>query len=217
MRILFVSYAEKTHFQGMVPLAWALRAAGHEVVVASQPELMPTVASTGLPGVPLGRDHMLYQVTAWARRLDSAQEPGLFDVGERWPEHHSWERLEEGFGSAVSLWWKVVNDPWVAELVGFCRWWGPDLVLWEPVSFAGGVAAEVVGAVHGRVLWGMDLLGRMRSRFVDALAARGGGRDPLAEWLGDRAGRAGGVFSERMVRGHFTVDPLPEVLGLGAV
>ncbi|MGQ4272348.1 activator-dependent family glycosyltransferase, partial [Nocardiopsis changdeensis] len=105
----------------------------------------------------------------------------------------------------------------MAELVGFCRWWGPDLVLWEPVSFAGGVAAEAVGAVHGRVLWGMDLLGRMRSRFVDALAGRGGGRDPLAEWLGDRAGRAGGVFCERMARGYFTVDPLPEVLGLGAV
>ncbi len=36
MRVLFTTYAEKTHFLAMAPLAWALRTAGHEVVVASQ-------------------------------------------------------------------------------------------------------------------------------------------------------------------------------------
>ena len=41
MRILFASIAEKTHFLGMVPLAWALQTAGHEVRVASQPEMVP--------------------------------------------------------------------------------------------------------------------------------------------------------------------------------
>ena len=37
MRVLFATYPERTHFLAMVPLAWALRTAGHEVRVASQP------------------------------------------------------------------------------------------------------------------------------------------------------------------------------------
>ncbi|MFD6101009.1 hypothetical protein ACFVWN_26025, partial [Nocardiopsis flavescens] len=134
MRVLFVSYAEKTHFLGMVPLAWALRAAGHEVVVASQPELMPTVASTGLPGVPLGRDHRMAEVNRAVRLMGGAGARG-FDLMSDAPEDTTAERLRHGYQhELLPLWWKVVNDPWVAELVGFCRWWGPDLVLWEPVS-----------------------------------------------------------------------------------
>ncbi|SHJ73370.1 UDP:flavonoid glycosyltransferase YjiC, YdhE family [Nocardiopsis flavescens] len=216
MRVLITTHADSVGFSSMVPLAWALRNAGHEVRVATQPALTEEVVMSGLTAVPVGEDHRFPKLEEWSSEHEDEDDP-LLDLLTSRPEDVEWELFSEVYTDSVNWWWKVVNDPWVAELVGFCRWWGPDLVLWEPVSFAGGVAAEVVGAVHGRVLWGMDLLGRMRSRFVDALAARGGGRDPLAEWLGDRAGRAGGVFSERMVRGHFTVDPLPEVLGLGAV
>ena len=39
MRVLFAAHAERTHFYSMIPLAWALRTAGHEVYVASQPAL----------------------------------------------------------------------------------------------------------------------------------------------------------------------------------
>ncbi len=216
MRVLITTHADSVGFSSMVPLAWALRNAGHEVRVATQPALIEEVVMSGLTAVPVGEDHRFPKLEEWSSEHEDEDDP-LLDLLTSRPQDLEWELFSEVYTDSVTWWWKVVNDPGVAERVGVCRWWGPDLVLWEPVSFAGGVAAEVVGAVHGRVLWGMDLLGRMRSRFVDALAARGGGRDPLAQWLGDRAGRAGGVFCERMVRGHFTVDPLPEVLGLGAV
>ena len=45
MRVLVTTAAEKPHFLGLVPLAWALRSAGHEVVVASQPELAGAVSA----------------------------------------------------------------------------------------------------------------------------------------------------------------------------
>src|ERR1017187_1851466 len=39
----------------MVPVAWALRAAGHEVRVASQPDLTEVITGAGRPGVPVGQ------------------------------------------------------------------------------------------------------------------------------------------------------------------
>ncbi|WP_051915552.1 hypothetical protein [Streptomyces aureocirculatus] len=58
-RVLFVLYAEKTHLFIQVPLARAFAAAGHEVRVASQPELVPEITRAGLTAVPVGRDHAM--------------------------------------------------------------------------------------------------------------------------------------------------------------
>lgn len=54
MRVLLVPLAASPHFFVQVPLVWALRAAGHEVRVASQPDLMDTVTAAGLPATPVG-------------------------------------------------------------------------------------------------------------------------------------------------------------------
>src|SRR5262245_56951211 len=40
----------------MVPVAWALRTAGHEVRMASQPALLPTMCASGLQATAVGRD-----------------------------------------------------------------------------------------------------------------------------------------------------------------
>src|SRR5262249_30229195 len=54
MKALFPTWAWPSHFFPMVPLAWALRAAGHEVRVASGPELAGTIRASGLPAVSVG-------------------------------------------------------------------------------------------------------------------------------------------------------------------
>lgn len=41
---------------GCVPLAWALRTAGHEVRVAARPPLTDSITRAGLTAVPIGRD-----------------------------------------------------------------------------------------------------------------------------------------------------------------
>ncbi|MFD0026417.1 nucleotide disphospho-sugar-binding domain-containing protein [Streptomyces sp. NPDC058382] len=55
MRVLILSSPESTHFTCMVPLAWALRGAGHEVLVAGQPDIIPMARSAGLNTVSVGR------------------------------------------------------------------------------------------------------------------------------------------------------------------
>ncbi|SDH94192.1 glycosyltransferase, activator-dependent family [Sinosporangium album] len=219
MRVLIATVAEKPHFLGMVPLAWALRAAGHEVQVASQPMLTEVVAGAGLTSVPVGRDHDFWRVV---RRYS------LFDVLERdippfgratAPlDTISWDYLKEGYRRVVPWWWRVVNEPMTADLVAYCRAWRPDLVIWGPVTYAGAIAAQAVGAAHGRFLWGADIFGRMRAHFLRLMAERppGDREDLLGAWLGAHAARHGGAFSEELTRGQFTIDVIPPSLGVHA-
>ncbi|RQX22278.1 hypothetical protein DLJ57_25730, partial [Micromonospora chalcea] len=46
----------RSHFYSLVPLGWALQAAGHEVRVASHPSMVAAISSAGLAAVPLGAD-----------------------------------------------------------------------------------------------------------------------------------------------------------------
>ncbi|MGC5011905.1 activator-dependent family glycosyltransferase [Streptosporangium sp. DT93] len=214
MRVLFTSHAEKSHFLGMVPLAWALRNAGHEVRVASQPELTDVVTGAGLTAVPVGRDHQL-------RRLSKVREraaPGApaFDMAEDRPEVLTWEHLTWGYSGLVPWWWRVVNDPMIGDLAAFCRQWEPDLVIWEPLTYAGAIAAEACGAAHARFMWGLDLTARMRGHYLRVMAEQppGDRQDAFADWLRPHAERWGVPFSENMTTGHFTIDYTPTSLRL---
>ncbi|XKK41895.1 activator-dependent family glycosyltransferase [Nocardiopsis sp. ARC36] len=217
MRILFTTFSEKAHFIGMVPLAWALRAAGHEVRVASQPELAPTVAATGLPFVGVGTDHLLPQVISWVGRMGEDMRPDFDMMGVAAAEPPSWEALRAGYRDVlVPLWWKVVNDPMLDDLVSFCRAWRPDLVVWEPLTFAGAIAAQACGAPHARFLWSLDLFAAMRVQYLERMGEQPGADrdDPLRAWLENRAARYGVGFSEDLVRGRATLDPVPDSLGV---
>ncbi|MFF3444706.1 activator-dependent family glycosyltransferase [Streptosporangium sp. NPDC002721] len=217
MRVLFTAYAEKTHFLGMVPLAWALRNAGHEVRVASQPELTGVITGAGLTAVPVGRDHILHRLVGMTKeQAPSAPQPPSYDLAEDRPEVLTWKYLKEGYGAQFVPWWaRVVNDPMIGELTEFCRHWKPDLVIWEPVTYAGAIAAKACGAAHARMLWSLDLFTRMRGHYLRARAEHAPHeRDAMAEWLGARAAKAGTTFSEEMTTGHFTIDPTPASLRL---
>ncbi|GLU50022.1 activator-dependent family glycosyltransferase [Nocardiopsis ansamitocini] len=221
MRVLVVTQAEKTHMLSMIPLAWALRAAGHEVQVASQPTLTDAILETGLPASLVGDNHVLYQYLTFHTFLQDAftgeEEDEGFDMGsvDR-PETLGWEYLRDGYRDFVPWWWKIVNDPMLDDLVTLTRSWKPDLVLWEPTAFAASIAAEACGAMHARFLWGMDVTGRMRAAFLRRMVEQPPEEqeDLLADWLGERAARYGVEFSESLVRGHATVDPCPKTLRL---
>ena len=217
MRVLIVTVAEKTNFLNMVPLGWALRACGHDVLVASQPELGPVASGTGLPYTSVGRDHGFWRIMRLSRPAGAPSvDVPLFQGLEEPFEEISWDRLLGGYREVVPWWWRTVNDPMLEDLVALCRRWRPDLVLWEPIAFAAPIAAEATGAVHARFLWGVDLLGGMREAYLRAMDAQPEGerRDPLGEWMGRHAARWGVEFRERMTRGYFTLDYLPEPLRL---
>ncbi|MGI5271977.1 activator-dependent family glycosyltransferase [Nonomuraea sp. CA-218870] len=201
MRVVIATQAERSHFHSLVPLAWALSTAGHEVRVASHADLMDAVAGAGLTGVRVGSSSVMRHVMR--RAVASAPE---FDLSR--PDEMSGEELARWNERVVPWWWRVVNDPIVADLVAFCRWWRPQLVIWEPVTFAGPIAAQACGAAHGRLLWSVDVYARLRGRFLDG----GPVADPLAEWLGRRAGAYGLRFSEELTHGQFTLDHMPASL-----
>ncbi|MEU8976387.1 hypothetical protein AB0D11_45800, partial [Streptomyces monashensis] len=147
MRVLFVVFPWRTHLQHMVPLAWALQAAGHEVRVASGPELTGAVTASGLPAVPVGPDEPVFervereQAELYHKLVEAHGEHNdiLVDVCEDREDVLTWERLRWGsrFLAATT---RASNDAMVEELVEYCRWWQPDLVLWDWLSHAGAVA-----------------------------------------------------------------------------
>ncbi|NRQ31670.1 activator-dependent family glycosyltransferase [Nonomuraea sp. NN258] len=215
MKVLLATYAERAHFLGMVPLAWALQNAGHEVRVASQPELTDVITATGLTAVPVGKNHILHQLSkrpeAWGEK-----PPPAFDFAELRPEKLTWEYLGNGYGEQFVPWWcRVVNDPMIRELTEFALSWRPDLVVWEAVTYAGPIAAKACGAAHVRVLWSLDLFARLRAAYLDLVRERPGERhDALAGWIEARGARFGVRFSEDMAAGQATVDCMPASIRL---
>ncbi|MFI0777860.1 activator-dependent family glycosyltransferase [Streptomyces sp. NPDC021212] len=218
MRILIVTYAEKTHYLHMVSMGWALAAAGHEVRVASQPALTDAITASGLTAVPVGTDHVLLETAQEVARTNpQAFSRGPSYGGLEWPET-TWER-ELGINQAmVPYYLAIANNPeFVDGLVDFARSWRPELVLWEQMSYAGAVAARSVGAAHGRMLWGPDFLGRSREIFRELRDQQPEDQraDPLGEWQARQLERHGLPFDEEAVTGQFTVDPSPASARLG--
>lgn len=211
MRVLMTSFALNAHFYGSVPLAWALRAAGHEVRFASQPALTASITGAGLTAVPVGRNHTADDVMADVgaeifsryRYLDfSGGDPAMLE-----PE------FLQGINTVLTstFYMGANDDEMVDDLVAFARDWQPDLIIWEPFTFAGAVAARVTGAAHARLLWGPDLFLQMRQAFHGAMQSRPAELrdDSLAEWLTWTLGRYGHAFDEEMIVGQATIDQMP--------
>ena len=131
MRVLFVTIPEKSHLFCLTPIAWAMRAAGHEVRVASCVELVDVISRTGMTAVATGRNDGI-----------SAAMTSHRESQEEW-ESASWNELDPAkltyeteldraqlatYGSAM------YNEPMIDEMVEFARSWRPDLVIWDPLD-----------------------------------------------------------------------------------
>src|SRR4051812_8093906 len=213
MRIMVALSPEKSLFYYLVPLAWALRSAGHEVRVASAGRLAPTITAAGLTAVPVGRDRDAWRVVQndpvrlGAMRADVAPPYDSFAD----PDRVSWDYLRSGMTEAVRGWHRLTNFPLIADLVEYARGWKPDLVLWEPLCYAAPIAAQACGAVHARLLWGIDVFGAVREVYLRWMAEQPQAEqdDPLADWFAGYGRRYGFEPSPEMATGHFTVDQLP--------
>jgi UDP:flavonoid glycosyltransferase YjiC (YdhE family) len=150
MRVLFTTYAARPHFFPMVPLAWACVLAGHEVRIASTPSLMDAVERSGLPGVAVGTEIDLDARLAKGELAPKPPEPDE-------PERSVWDRVVDNmarlqFDTALAM---------VDDLVAFARSWQPDLVVQDPVSYAGQVAGQVIGVPTVGHLYGMARVARI--------------------------------------------------------
>jgi len=144
MRILFVTYGPRPHFFPMAPLAWAGRLAGHEVRVAGAPALVEPLRESGLLGVSVGADADVSGFLSSGAFRPKAPQPG-----------ESQEDALERFISGIVPIGFIRCAAMVDELIAFARQWRPDLVIYDPVTFAGPVMAQVIGVPAVCNLYGM--------------------------------------------------------------
>jgi len=189
--VLFTTWDWSGHFFPLVPLGWALRAAGHDVLVATDPGFAPTVTQAGLPALPVGP------------RFDSAQALASLINERGWvprvparPTADAAENTQRTRRrSLIGL--RIAADAAAAqadELVRFCRAWQPDLVVYEPMGFAGPLVARLLGVPAVRHLWGIDMTSNAPAHEADL--------------LGDLSARFG--LAEIGINGTMTLDPCPE-------
>nr|WP_157528098.1 nucleotide disphospho-sugar-binding domain-containing protein [Kibdelosporangium sp. MJ126-NF4]CEL17276.1 Glycosyltransferase [Kibdelosporangium sp. MJ126-NF4]CTQ91494.1 Glycosyltransferase [Kibdelosporangium sp. MJ126-NF4] len=195
MRILFTVFGSRPHIYPLVPLAWAFRVAGHDVRLASTPMWAPDMAYTGLPSVSVGGSPA---VTARVRdELANAmftQQPWPAD----WAADISTLTTRQlAYLESVGRYLVAAAAAMTDELVAFARHWAPDMVVYDSFSYAGRVAAEVIGVPAIRHLSGTDSAQRLELTQP--------GPHPLPEYqaLFDR------FHVPQTIDAHATVDPTP--------
>jgi len=187
VRVLVSTWGWRSHFYPLTPLAWALRCAGHDVRVASQPGMMDAITGAGLPGVPVGpaldfTEVFGSQIGRVATRVEraSAQSAGI--VPAVTPD-----------GGVVRY-----ADAMLDDLVAFGREFSPELVVFEPQNLAAPIAAAALGVPAVRQLWGPDETTQLD---LD--------RDSV---LGPLAGRHAVAVADVRLAGDLTLDPCPRGL-----
>lgn len=153
MRVLVMTTPDPSHLPPLAPVAWALRAAGHEVLVAGQPDSAESARTTGLSMVAFGEPFdteqlVLNSLAPGKRPLES--RPGSAP-GTAPP-------VKGGFGGV----WIERARAMAGEYLAFARAYRPDLVLCDPLDYSGLVIGGVLGipVVHHR--WGVDPVGTPR-------------------------------------------------------
>ncbi|WP_165436339.1 activator-dependent family glycosyltransferase [Amycolatopsis suaedae] len=210
---MFVVFGSRSHLTIMVPTAWALRSAGHEVCVASQPNLTGAINDAGLTAVSIGEELDLSESIGAAWRPDGTFPGQTYTLSENRPEKLTWDYVHATFGLFSGMFGEWFgNDAVLDDAVRFARAWKPDLVVWDALTYCGPVVAAACGAAHARMVFGLDYLARMRAVFHRLAAEQPEDlrTDPMAHWLGHRLARYdAGPFTEDMVTGQVSIDPIP--------
>jgi UDP:flavonoid glycosyltransferase YjiC (YdhE family) len=181
VRILISTWGWRSHFYSLVPLAWALRSAGHEVLVASHPAMTPAITGAGLAAVPIGEDVDFEEVFA----------------GRYGKVGRTAQQQDDSLDPAITADGGVVRmaDALLADLVAFGRSYRPALIVWEPFNLAAPIAAAALGVPGVQVLWGPDHSSELR---LD--------RDAV---LGPLAHRFAVDVADVSLTGMLMVDPVP--------
>jgi UDP:flavonoid glycosyltransferase YjiC (YdhE family) len=164
MRVLVTSPPGAGHLFPTVPLAWALRAAGHDVLVGTAAEGLTGASNAGLPavdvapGAPIGAAFGAGTASP-AELADRMRQRGrvIAAAGPR-----ADPLLLELFGR--------VSDLMADGTVALARWWRPDLVVHSRLHPAGLLAARAVrvpAVEHGFNLLRED---ELAARFLPYLA-----------------------------------------------
>ena len=133
-RVLFTSCPAYGHVLPMLPLIRAAARAGHEVRLATGPDLTDPLGARGLDVHAIGSTF----APAWAANQALWADPALSEEERR-------------MGGVVALFGEPALGR-LADLVAMAREWRPDLIVHEVLELAGSMLARslgVPGVVHG--------------------------------------------------------------------
>jgi UDP:flavonoid glycosyltransferase YjiC (YdhE family) len=146
VRVLFTTAPLSGHFFPLVPLAWACRSLGHDVLVAASESFVPTVLRSGLPVTASGPA---------ADFADLAREAATESPAQRRYAHG---RVLAGIARR--------SLPGLTSVVASFR---PDVVVSERAEFAGPIAAAEQGIPRVELRWGIAPLHEFRAAATDEL------------------------------------------------
>ncbi|KZB88344.1 nucleotide disphospho-sugar-binding domain-containing protein [Amycolatopsis regifaucium] len=159
MRVLFTVSGWRSHYFPMVPLGWALQAAGHEVRVVCAASETPHVAAAGLVPVPIlsGTEQLVH--ARWVNAVQARRGKWPYPTPPPHPETGAEVRdLDEIDLTAVTA---RLRSAGVAaakrsadNVVAFARSWRPGLVVHDPISFEGPLVGRVLDVPSINHLWG---------------------------------------------------------------
>ncbi|MBL3671357.1 DUF1205 domain-containing protein [Streptomyces sp. M2CJ-2] len=213
MRVLLMAFPTRTHIYSLAPLGWALRAAGHEVrfVGRRNPSEVGSYLETGLDTMWFGPELDIPR----HRKLggdDRNPMDGEFKISETREEKYTEEYVRETYERWTHVFGWASPPQLLDELARFARRWKPDLVVWDPMVYAGPLIARVTGAAHLRVMYAADQTARISAQFQELRASRPEAErepDPLVEWMDGWLGKHGESFDEELRFGMTTLDPQP--------
>jgi hypothetical protein len=137
MRVMFVCLPATGHLLPLLPLAGALRDAGHTVAFATAAGFAPQVERAGFPAIAAGME-----TEEWDALSGTA-------FGEALPEWDSNERIA-AFGARVFA--GGIAQRLIEDLPSAFTAWSADLVVHEDTALGGALAAELVGLKHVRIM-----------------------------------------------------------------
>ncbi|MGW1871266.1 nucleotide disphospho-sugar-binding domain-containing protein [Streptomyces mauvecolor] len=142
MRVLIISTPVDTHFLPMLPLVRALTGAGHEVLVAGQPDVTGPAGAAGIATATFG-EAFHYMDLRRGRRPEGLRP---IEVVGRPPAQQ--------IDGAAQM-WRNHAPYFLYDYLELAREWRADLVLSDHMEFAGPVVAKVLGVPSVWHRWGV--------------------------------------------------------------
>lgn len=151
MRILITSCPTYGHFFPLIPISWALRSNGHELLAAMPGQFAEVANACGIQAVKLNNNNPFYSGRTSEVKTNSYKVWGSGTDGS----HAS--RLTEAVIDHVIDAYVPISGTTVESVMEITKQWQPDLILHTPWEYSSQIAATAFGiprVTHG---WGAGL------------------------------------------------------------
>lgn len=175
MRVIFTPFDYPSHYRQQVSLAWALRAAGHDVMVASGKRLEKAILGTGMTPVSVGDE---YDIVGAYQQIDIQLEK-MF--GRRLTTDALTGMTPDEIKKYVDVGWVPYAryaSGMTDDLVELVRSWQADLIITDPLVYASTLASQITGVPLIRNLYGPDFYRHIKAPGVSGPHEG----DPRAWW-----------------------------------